>query len=91
MRVKALGMAQLVVNVDDEAPAVAARTRFHHKIEGEFSSELDETVVAGFCDDKDVLDGGFDFCTTKLLAHFRQTFLVIKIITNRCNNLLWTH
>jgi hypothetical protein len=50
--VEALRVAELGVNVDDEALVTAAMgALLAHEIDGEVAGELDKAVVAGFCDD----------------------------------------
>ena len=57
--VEALGCAQLSIDVDDE-PAAGVSALCQHEIEGQLASELDETVVAGLCDDENILNVALD-------------------------------
>lgn len=41
---------------------------FSHEVEGELARELDEPVVAGLCDDEDVLNVRLDACSTFVRA-----------------------
>ncbi len=47
--VEALRVAELGVDVYDEALSATMRALLAHKIYGEVAGELDEAVVAGFC------------------------------------------
>lgn len=37
---------------------------FSHEVEGELARELDEPVVAGLCDNENILDVRLDACST---------------------------
>jgi hypothetical protein len=49
--VEALRVAELGVDVDDEALAATMWALLAHEVDGEVAGELDEAIVAGFCDD----------------------------------------
>ena len=49
--IEALRVAELGVDVDDEALSATMWTLLAHKVDGEVAGELDEAVVAGFCND----------------------------------------
>ena len=49
--VKALRVAELCVNVDDEALVAAVWALLPHEVDGEVAGELDKAVIAGFCND----------------------------------------
>ena len=49
--VKALRVAELGVDVDNETLSAIMRTLLAHQIDGEVAGELDVSVVAGFCND----------------------------------------
>lgn len=49
--VEALRVAELGVDIDDEAVAGAVGGLFAQEVDGEVAGELDEAVVAGLCND----------------------------------------
>jgi len=49
--VEALRVAELRVDVDDEALVAAVRVLLTHEVDGEVAGELDQAIVAGFCYD----------------------------------------
>jgi len=49
--VEALRVAELRVDVDDEALSATMWALLAHEIDGEVAGELDEAVVARFCND----------------------------------------
>ena len=51
VRVETLRVAELSVDVDDETLSATMRALLAHQIDGEVAGELDESVVAGFCND----------------------------------------
>ena len=57
-------MAELRVDVDDEALSATAWALLAHTINHEIAGELDEAVVqAGFSDDENAREDGVDACT----------------------------
>jgi hypothetical protein len=62
--VEALRETELSVDVDDETLAATVRALFAHEVDSEVAGELDQAVVAGFCDDEDAGEIGMDACTT---------------------------
>ena len=49
--VEVLRVAELGVDIDDEAVAAAVGGLFAQEVDGEVAGELDEAVVAGLCND----------------------------------------
>ena len=62
--IKAFGMPELVVHINDQTPPVATRGWFHHQIKSELACKFDKPIVAGFGDDQNILDGRLDFGST---------------------------
>jgi hypothetical protein len=73
--IEALGHAHLSVDIDHHSPIAVPLVNNRpvdtvwrgsrlllHEVEGEFTGELDESVVSGFRDDEDVLNPRADSC-----------------------------
>jgi hypothetical protein len=66
--VEALGMAQLVIDVDDEGTSIWSMLR--HEIECKLAGELNEPIIAGLGYDEDGLYARVNSCTRQLPGHF---------------------
>ena len=49
--VEALRIAELGIDIDDETLVGGVRALLAHEVDGEVAGELNEAVIAGFCDD----------------------------------------